>query len=200
MKEALDLPECPRAQVLFARFVDGDQAEEPSAWLAAHLEACPACRAALASFTAVDAELTRWGGEIGRQSPPPAGAREHLAKRMDALAVQRKWLRPLPAYAAVAAALALVMVAPLRKAPVAVRDAMREPPGFVAIPYVPPPDPRENTTIVRMDVRVAALIAVGYRITADPDAVVPADVLVGEDGRVHAVRVLADIDWNGKGD
>ena len=72
--------------------------------------------------------------------------------------------------------------------------------GFVEIPYLAPPDPHENTTVVRIQIRVATLIAVGYRVTADPDAIVPADVLVGEDGRAHAVRVPADVGLNGTGD
>ena len=67
---------------------------------------------------------------------------------------------------------------------------------FIGIPYLPPLDPRENSAVVRMNIRVAMLIAAGYRVTADPDAIVPADVLVGEDGRAHAVRMLSDIHLN----
>ena len=72
--------------------------------------------------------------------------------------------------------------------------------AFIGIPYLPPLDPHENVAIVRMSIRVASLIAVGYRVTADPETIVPADVLVGEDGRAYAVRVLSGIDWNGTGD
>jgi hypothetical protein len=31
----------------------------------------------------------------------------------------------------------------------------------------------------------------GYKVSADPDRVVPAEVLVGEDGRAHAVRLMS---------
>jgi hypothetical protein len=72
--------------------------------------------------------------------------------------------------------------------------------GFIDVPYLAPLGPNENTTIVRMDVEVATLLAAGYRVNADPSVTVPVDVLVGEDGRAHAVRVLADIDVNGTGD
>ncbi len=106
-------------------------------------------------------------------------------------------MRWIPAAAAVVAAtLALVAIAPHKKP----QPVNREQSPFVEIPYLPPLDPRENAAIVRMNIRVAALIAAGYRVAADPDTIVPADVLVGEDGRAHAVRVLADIDWNGRGD
>jgi hypothetical protein len=96
----------------------------------------------------------------------------------------------------IAAAVALAVIRPHPQPP----SGNREAPPFIRIPYLPPLDPHENATIVRMNIRVATLIGVGYRITADPDAMVAADVLVGEDGRAHAVRVLADIDLKGTGD
>ena len=71
---------------------------------------------------------------------------------------------------------------------------------MIAIPYVPPLDPRETATVVRIKVRMATLMAMGYRIAADPDKVVPADVLVGEDGRAHAFRVLSETKSDGKGE
>jgi hypothetical protein len=40
----------------------------------------------------------------------------------------------------------------------------------------------------------------GFRIAADPDSTVIADVLVGEDGRAHAIRVLSSVDMSGAGD
>ena len=97
---------------------------------------------------------------------------------------------------AIAAGLALAIVWPGRE----FRPATRQPAAFISIPYVAPLDPQENSAIVRMDIRVATLMSVGYKLAADPDAIVQADVLVGEDGRAHAVRVLNDIEWNGTGD
>lgn len=62
---------------------------------------------------------------------------------------------------------------------------------FVAIPYTFPPAPYERTTIVRMNVEIAALMAAGFNVqAADAGASVPADVLFGQDGRAVAIRTL----------
>jgi hypothetical protein len=203
MSEALHLPEseCARAHSTLAQFVDDDLAVGEAAWLRVHLEACAECRAALAAFAGIDSELTGWGQRLGLRNPPPPGAREQLAARLAALPARRRATRWMPAAsaavaAAIAAALVLTAIAPHKKLPAGNRGQA----PFIEIPYLPPLDPYENASIVRMNIRVATLIAAGYRVAADPDTIVPADVLVGEDGRAHAVRVLADIDWNGKGD
>jgi anti-sigma factor RsiW len=197
MSEDLHLPEseCARAHGLLAEFVDGGLAAGSATWLRGHLEACAECRAALARFAEIDSELTGWGERLCVQNPPPVGAREQLAARLASLPARRRAFRWIPA-AAIAAALAIAVIAP-RQEPPAVH---RAPAAFIGIPYLAPLDPRENAAIVRMNIRVATLIAAGYRVAADPDIVVPADVLVGEDGRAHAVRVLSGIDWNGTGD
>jgi hypothetical protein len=189
------MSDCTHALGLLAQFVDGDLAAEQSAWLGAHLEACADCRAALAGFEEIDSELIGWGESLSLQNPPPADARERLAARL----APRRAIRWMPAAvaAAIAAALAIAVIAPHRKPPAVGREANSQ---FIEIPYLPPLDPRENSTIVRMNIRVAALIEAGYRVAADPDKIVPADVLVGEDGRAHAVRVLSGIEWNGTGD
>jgi len=182
---------------MLSRFVDGELSAEESAWLGGHLEACGECRAAMAGLSAIDDELTAWGQRLGAENPPRADALERLAASLAALAT------PCPtsywragAGVAIAAGLALAIVWPRQELP----PATRQPAAFIAIPYVAPLDPHENSNIVRMDIRVATLMSVGYKIAADPDAIVHADVLVGEDGRAHAVRVLSDIEWNGTGD
>jgi hypothetical protein len=207
MSEAWDLPEgeCARAHGLLAQFVDDDLAAGQATWLRGHLEACAECRVLLAGFVEIDSELTGWGRQLGLQNPPAAGAREQLAARMASIPIRRRAVRWMPAglvagAAAIAAALVLAAMAPHRKAPAANRAGNQNDAPFVEIPYLPPLDPRENSVIVRMNIRVATLIAVGYRVTADPEEIVPADVLVGEDGRAHAVRVLSGIEWNGTGD
>jgi hypothetical protein len=64
-------------------------------------------------------------------------------------------------------------------------------PGFVPIPYTVPLSPEEPATVWRMEIPVYRLRAVGYRVqVSDPGAVVEADVLVGQDGRAHAIRPL----------
>jgi predicted anti-sigma-YlaC factor YlaD len=195
MSETLHL-DCARAQGLLALNVDGDLGMDDSAWLRRHLADCPECRTALAAFAEIDSELTDWGHKLGWWSPAPVDAREQLASRLRAPARNRarRWIPA--AAAAIAAGLALLAILP-KHAP---KVETSEQTGFVEIPYLAPPDPHENTTVVRIQIRVATLIAVGYRVTADPDAIVPADVLVGEDGRAHAVRVPADVGLNGTGD
>ena len=64
--------------------------------------------------------------------------------------------------------------------------------GFVPIPYVSPLMPYERAEIVRMEMPVAALIAAGLPMrTADPGARAEADVVVGQDGRARAVRLVS---------
>jgi hypothetical protein len=63
---------------------------------------------------------------------------------------------------------------------------------FSAIPYMAPLAPYERTSVMRMDVPVAALVAAGFRVQGmEPGGTVAADVLVGQDGRAHAVRLLS---------
>lgn len=72
---------------------------------------------------------------------------------------------------------------------------------FVPVPYSMPLDSYETGMVLRMNVPVAALIAAGYRIpVADPTAIVVADVLVGDDGRAHAVRLVSGASAAGRGD
>lgn len=196
MNETLNL-ECTRAQGLLAAYVDGDLGADDSVWLGSHLSDCAKCRATLAAFSAFDSKLSSWGRKLSRWNPPAAGARERLSGRLRERATRGRVMRWIPAAAAaIAAGLGLLAIAPRPSPPAETREQR----GFVEIPYLAPPDPHENTTVVRIQIRVATLISVGYRVTADPDAIVPADVLVGEDGRAHAVRVPADVGLNGTGD
>jgi predicted anti-sigma-YlaC factor YlaD len=196
MSEIFDI-DCARAQGLLASYVDGDLGKDDSAWLGGHLTDCAKCRAALAAFSAVDSELTGWGRKLSRWNPPPVDARERLAGRLRERGTRRRAIRWIPAAAAaIAAGLGTLAIAPRPSPPAQTHEQT----GFVEIPYLAPLDLHENATVVRIQIRVATLISVGYRLTADPDAIVPADVLVGEDGRAHAVRVPADVGLNGTGD
>jgi hypothetical protein len=68
---------------------------------------------------------------------------------------------------------------------------------FVAIPYTVPLDPRERAVVMRMEMPVTALAAVGLAVTApDPRASAQTDVIVGEDGRIRAIRLLSISDSN----
>jgi hypothetical protein len=75
------------------------------------------------------------------------------------------------------------------------RPAQAETEPFVAIPYTAPLAPYERAVIRQMDVPVAALIAAGFEIEArDTSASLRADVLFGQDGRAHAIRVIHNND------
>jgi anti-sigma factor RsiW len=176
--------------------VDGDLPSHEATWLSGHLEACPECRAALVRLTEIDSELTAWGRRLACENPPPADSRERLAAAFTTLPARRRAMHWMPAAAvAVAAALVLALLAPQRTQRRAAAGGQSEG-QFIEIPYVAPLDPHENATIVRMNIRVATLLALGFRVSADPDAIVVADVLVGEDGRAHALRVISDIAVN----
>jgi len=97
----------------------------------------------------------------------------------------RRWI---PAVAALAASLAVAVVAIHRPTPAPVVSA--EP--FIEIPYIAPLAPYERTSIVRMDVPVSALIAAGFDVhSPDTGAAFRADVLFGQDGRAHAIRLVS---------
>lgn len=188
-------PACARAIRMLPEFVDGDLTESQAVWLAGHVESCAECGAALAQFSDVDREVTAWGRRLALPYPAASSAREQLSSALESLPPRPAGVRwAFAAVASIAAGLALVSIAP--KAPHPAALVPIEQPQFVEIPYVPPPDPREATSIVRMHIRLATLIAAGYRVNGDPNAVVPADVLVGEDGRAHAIRLLSDSNTN----
>lgn len=83
-----------------------------------------------------------------------------------------------------------------------VREAAPGPPepqeeAFMSIPYTMPLAPEERANVVRMEVPVAALIAAGLTMRVrDMSASASADVLVGEDGRARAVRLVSVSDSN----
>jgi hypothetical protein len=176
---------------------DGDLSATESAWLSEHVGACAECREYEARFSGMDAALIAWGEGLTVENPPAPGQRELLAaatlRSSDVIEASPRaglW------YAVAAAAAIILAVAIPHRTPPAPRDVD----AFVEIPYLAPLDPQENSTVVRMDIQVETLLALGYKVTADPDEVVSADVLVGEDGRAHAVRLRSDVALTGMGD
>ena len=81
---------------------------------------------------------------------------------------------------------------------VPVPQALAEPDEpFVPIPYVTPLAPYERADIVRVDLPVTALIAAGLSVqVAEPGATAQVDVVVGQDGRAHAVRLVSIVRAN----
>jgi len=132
----------------------------------------------------------------------PAAAMGAIAAALAAFAVLHAPRRP--ARLQTAAPMKLAAVKPLvavMPAPKPVPKSVRrrpvpkpsdDPGPFVAIPYIVPLDPRERVTVMRVEMPVAALMAVGLTTAApDPSASARADVVVGEDGRIHAIRLVS---------
>jgi hypothetical protein len=62
---------------------------------------------------------------------------------------------------------------------------------FEPIPYTIPLGRDEKAIMVRMDVSAAELLAAGFRLPAsDAGEWAPADVIVGQDGRALAIRLI----------
>lgn len=199
--------DCSRALAFMPEYVDGSATAEQAEWMRLHLESCAECRNTLALIAETDGELVAWGQSLEQANPAAAEARDELAARIDLgidrLGARHRRVRWMPVAAlALAAGLTLMIIIPRKSPPPAKGSSGGNvaAASFVGIPYLPPLDPRESATIVRMDIQVATLIAAGYSVGAEPGAIVPADVLVGEDGRAHAVRMLSDVELKGRGD
>jgi hypothetical protein len=107
--------------------------------------------------------------------------------------VKARISRPTPEVAEVHAAPVRPKPVRRRKTGVQAAKPVAEPEApFVEIPYTIPLAPYERASIMRMEMPVAALIAAGLPVrTANTDGRAQADVVVGEDGRAHAVRVIS---------
>lgn len=177
--------DCSQTKTLLMLAADGELDAEQTARLEGHVELCAACQLEQARFRELDRDLSAYGDFLEQVAPVAMPRR-----RVFGLA---RWV-PVMA-AGLAAVLFLGVILVHRLSPVRSSDVSQE--SFVPIPYVLPLDPYESATVMRMEVPVAALIAIGYKLdTADPTAVVSADVLVGEDGRAHAVHVLSGLVLN----
>ena len=66
---------------------------------------------------------------------------------------------------------------------------------FVAVPFAPPLAAGEFVTVVRMELRPAALARMGMDVDVTAANDIPADVLVGQDGSPRAVRVLDEVQF-----
>ena len=84
---------------------------------------------------------------------------------------------------------------PLRKPRRAVRKQPVLPPAeeeFTSIPYTVPLAQNERAQVWRMEMPVSELMAAGIPVTApDPSSLARADIVVGEDGRARAFRLIS---------
>lgn len=177
--------DCSQTKTLLMLAADGELDAEQAGWLERHVESCAACQLEQARFRELDRDLGAYGDFLERIAPVATPRRK--------IPGMVRWIPAMAA--ALAAMLFLGVILVHRLSPGRSNEVSEE--SFVPIPYVLPLDPYESATVMRMEVPVAALIAIGYKVdTADPTAVVSADVLVGEDGRAHAVHVLSGVVLN----
>ena len=171
---------CAQARRWLVEWADGDLAAARLAWIEEHWRECPSCAHERDRFRALDRRWLSYG--------------ETLNPRDSVLAAKQKYGRMWrwnPAAALVAAAVLLTVTAPSRP-PQTPRAAAFEDAGFVESPFVPPIAPYERAEVVSVRISVSTLLAAGYRVAADPSSVVEADVLLGEDGQAHAVRLASN--------
>lgn len=172
-----------------------------------HAIECPSCRSELDrledAFSLFRESGRRWSDRCYASSAAGLAAgfvkTDHQAPPASANVADLAGRRLLPWACAVATsmlvgALLLRPVPVPKQAPVpAPAPDLRTEEPFLAIPYVAPLAPYERTSLVRMDVPIAALIAAGFEVrVADAGTAVRADVLFGQDGRAHAIRLVPD--------
>jgi hypothetical protein len=157
-----------------------------------HFEACAECRRFLQAQVALHSAFAALAHDV----PAPPNLEVKLLAEFEVASRRtpvrlRGWLP-----AVVAASLAIASVVLYHRTVLTPRIVDGQ---FIAIPYTAPLAPYERTSIVRMDVPVAALIAAGFDVHA-PDArvAVRADVLFGQDGRAHAIRLITNSVSNSK--
>jgi hypothetical protein len=134
----------------------------------------------------LQAALAALAAETESMAAPP-GVEAAVLAEFDAAQRSRsrsRWWIPV---AACIAAAALLVRGPAPTPPVAREQT------FVQIPYVAPLAPYERVAVRRMDMPVTALIAAGFEVrTRDLGAAIPTDVLVGQDGRALALRLVSE--------
>jgi hypothetical protein len=185
--------QCVRARGWLAQWADGELPAAKASWIESHWEECADCRGERDRFQGLDGRLLSIGESIA-SSAEPAAERLRFLARIDELegAGRRPPAFLPPVTALLAAAAVLVMWLP-RPAPRAASNGWGfDQAGFVAVPYVPPIASYERSSVVSMQIPVANLLAEGYSLAGDPSSVVQADILLGEDGRMHAVRLAAN--------
>jgi hypothetical protein len=185
-----------------------------------HVRACPDCARFLHEQLALTAITARVASEAASTAPPPE-LEAVLLKTFVAVRKPRpRYTTRAILTGAIAATLLLAYYASsgsppaptpapaVRAAPPPVSIAAAKPQPrphkprpkppapdtqpFVAIPYTVPLDPREPATVVRMEIPVAALAAAGLTIPApDPAASAQTDVIISQDGRIRAVRLIS---------
>jgi hypothetical protein len=185
---------CQESRANLIEFVRSAAAGSPrDAALAGHLQVCADCARFVDEQLTLHSALASLAAQTA-SAPAPENLEARLLSEFDAASRARP--RPVHRwFLATAAALAAAMVgALLIHHPVPVPNSAEAPAAdrpFVQIPYVTPRAPYERAEVMRMNVPLTALIAAGFEVhTAEVGAAVSADVLVGQDGRALAIRLV----------
>lgn len=147
-----------------------------------HLRECSQCAAEVEAtermFVLFRESGLQWTSHWYRERPAPAPSPRGLrAGTLTALAV----------LCVVSCAVLLRPVRAPRKAAAAAEGP------FLEMPYVAPLAPYERVEVVRMDMPVAELTAEGLDVRVpDTGATVLVDVMLGQDGRAHAIRLVSN--------
>ena len=167
--------------------MDWARGNTPDPPVLAHLAECSACAQFLEEQRALGGAM----GRLAKEPLPPA--QQFEARVMAGFDKVRPARRPVLRWVLGGALAASVLLGALltnRSVPPAAPIADEA--GFIPIPYTIPLSAQEPFTVWRMEIPVARLRAVGYRVPApDPAAIVEADVLVSQDGRARAVRPIS---------
>lgn len=143
----------------------------------------------------LDVAMRRVAAEAALMEPPPAVERAVL-EEFDRAHHSRKRLYWTWEAGVAAALFVAVWLWQKPPSPVPATVVVPDQP-FVAIPYVTPLAPNERADVVRVQMSVAALIAAGLPVAAaDAGATAEADVVVGQDGRARAVRLVSISNFN----
>ncbi|HXS98700.1 MAG TPA: hypothetical protein VN736_29085 [Candidatus Limnocylindrales bacterium] len=148
-----------------------------------HVKECRSCE----EYYAGQLALTRAMAALPPvELPAPPRLEAVLLAEFDMVRRPRIAFRvPLAVAASIACAVLLLPHQPPPRA-----SAAEKP--FLAIPYTVPLAPYEIAQVQRMAIPVAALAAAGFDVHAqDYGAAVQADVLLGQDGRARAIRLVS---------
>jgi anti-sigma factor RsiW len=148
-------------------WLDGELAPEAREPAASHIAVCRQCSAALDALQAGDSEVAAKLEALADELPHP----------LVLYAPRRRW--PAAAAAAVlAASLALALALPHPPAPQS---------GSPFLSLTDEPDPIQAGMLVRVSLPASA---VPYSGAVPPSGMIQAELIVGEDGRPRAVRIL----------
>ena len=158
-----------------------------------HAAACEACGSLLQHQRALSERLHNLARESQTIQPSPhietavlAGFRSRQRTRRHTEAA--RWLNVAAALAVIVSA-SIFLVRARTPGPAATRPAaVEELRGFLPVPYRSAPI--ERGYIVRVNMPRTALVTLGMPVVAGTPETVQADLLLGDDGTTHAVRLV----------